>query len=277
MKDLRIVGQMYVRNEVDIIEETVMEAFRWLDVIRVLDGASDDGTLEKLKGLMVYATSRGKTIEILSRPDPDEKFHDEQRQELHEWTMHEEPDWIVSIDADEIFDRDPRPAIYAAEEKGATIVRCLIPQFWMTFDDLRNGLEIEDESISVQKRRRWYSWGWEGIMIWKALPGIVYPPGVISRDPKGIERLYWPRFAILKHYPFRSLRQAIKRREERLARRKVGGLFGKYTEASILIDEERCRLHYRGSDDGPWDCTNNHHRIYDWFKSVRSNYEERGL
>ena len=84
---LNIVGQMLVRNEADVIRETVTEIMRWVDTLVVLDGASDDGTLEILRDLAAeYGASYKKAIRVESRPDPQDEFHDHIRNELLELT-----------------------------------------------------------------------------------------------------------------------------------------------------------------------------------------------
>jgi len=272
---MKIVAHMPVRNEEDVIEETVTEAFRWVDTLIVLDGSSTDSTLQLLWMLQkTYHGQAGKTLQVVSERDPGNEFHDYTlRGRLLELTAPHRPDWVVSIDADEIYDSycdpngidvDPLTAIYAAEEAGANVVRCWVPQFWLTFQDLREGALNEDETISVQQRRQWYSWGWMRTFIWKWNDAHYYPVDVPKRTPElpGLNWRQWqvagPLMPICKHYCFRSLAQGLDRAG---ARRKRGGrqYFGKYF-GRWLVDENLAGLHYREGDE--WCTENNHEQVH---------------
>jgi len=268
---MKIIAHMPVRNEIDVIEETVSEVFRWVDTLIVLDGQSTDGTHSLLCDLSSQWKTAGKTLQVVSEADPGNVFHDHTlRGRLLELTAPHEPDWVLSVDADEIYDTylapngvevDPITAIYAAEEIGANVVRCMVPQFWLTFQDLREGALDEDETISVQQRRRWYSWGHMGTFIWKWNDAHHYPPKVPKRTPEllGLTWREWqragPLMPICKHYCFRSLRQSLARAEER---RERGGrrYYGKYFQ-NWLIDERLAGLHYL-AEEGRW-CTERNH------------------
>jgi glycosyltransferase involved in cell wall biosynthesis len=262
---MRIIAQMLIRNEADIIVETLTEITRWgLDGIVVLDGGSDDGTIELIEGF------DGGVVDLTVSPDPGGRFADHRRQELLDLTRLREPDWIISVDADEIYHTSPVDAIIAADAVDANVAWCDVPQFWLTLDDIRNGLLLEDESVSVQARRRWYSWGHTGVFIWRDHPSHYYPKDIQKRTPEfeGVpDYRCWqvpgPVRPICKHYPFRSLRQAMSRMEERLAR---GGTkyFGKY-ELDWLIDEEAVGLSYfqdmHNPEDDDWERICNHEAV----------------
>jgi glycosyltransferase involved in cell wall biosynthesis len=104
---MNIIGHMIVRNEADIIEETIREAFRWLDVLVVLDGQSTDGTYSLLRDLSSQYDIVGKTLHVVSEPDTDEQFKIDCRNRLLELTAPFNPDWVFSVDADEIYHYDP--------------------------------------------------------------------------------------------------------------------------------------------------------------------------
>jgi len=274
---LKIVAHMVCRNEADIITETVAEILRWVDILIVLDGASDDGTLEELQDLADRYLAY-KTLQVVSRPDPGGQFNNGLRTELLKLTApHVGPgDWVISVDADEIYDTyydhngnkiTPITAILAAERVGANVVRCWVPQFWLTFEDLRRGALYEDESLSIQARRRWYSWGHMGTFIWKWNPLHFYPEDVSKRTPELPGRSWreWqragPLVPICKHYCIRSVKQGLERAEERLAR---GGRsqFGKYA-GNWIVDEQIAGLHYLG-ENGVWCTERNHDTLYEY-------------
>ena len=256
---MKIVAQMLVRNEADVILECLDEIARWgIEEIVVVDGASDDGTIE-----IVSAYCKAD-IDLHSSPDPAGRFKDHRRNELLKWTRRHNPDWVLSVDADEIYHTDPTIAIEVAEEVGANVVRCMVPQFWITVADVRGGLVVEDTSLSVQKRRRWYSWGHMGTFIWKENPDHFYPRDVQKRTPELPHQDWreWQRavraLPICKHYPFRSLEQAVER--SRLRRERGGRkYFGKYFE-NWIVDEEACDLTW--FDGQVWNTMKiNHHLV----------------
>jgi len=245
---MRIVAHMLIRNEADVITETLTEIARWgVEEIVILDGGSDDGTIEAIRAFT------DAEIDLHVSPDPGGQFADYRRGELLTLTRRHNPDWIISLDADEIYHTSPVKAIWAAESAGANVLWCDIPQFWITLADIRAGLLLEDEGVDVQERRRWYSWGHTGVFIWRDHPKHYYPKGIPKRTPEfeGVsDYRQWqqpgPVRPICKHYSFRSLRQALKRAEERKRR---GGrrYFGKYY-LNWIVDEVAAGLHY-------WDGT----------------------
>jgi glycosyltransferase involved in cell wall biosynthesis len=274
MAELNIVGHMMCRNEVDVIEETIGEILRWVDVLVVLDGGSTDGTWETICELAEIVDLGGKVIDAHQEPDPNDKFADHIRNRLLALTAPYNPDWVISVDTDEIYHYDPKQnvpspmeAIWAADAAGANVVRCHVPQFWLTLEDLRHGAVNEDERVSVQKRRRWYSWGHMGTFIWRWHPDHYYPEDTPKRTPE-LPHTTWrewqragPLVPVCKHYCFRSLRQAMRRAEER---RQRGGhkYYGKYY-LNWLIDEQITDLHYLGVDD-VWDATPNEKAVYEY-------------
>lgn len=264
---MRIVGHMLVRNEADVIIETLTEIVHWgLHEIVILDGESNDGTIE-----LIEAFDQAD-IDLTVCPDPNNRFANYRRQMLLDLTRRHDPDWIISIDADEIYHDNPVLAIQRAEAAGANVVWQDIPNFWITMADIHAGLLVEDESQSVQARRRWYSWGHTGCFIWKDHPSHYYPKdeSISKRTPLFQDvpnyrdwQVPGPIRTICKHYPFRSLQQALKRTEERQQR---GGRrnFGKYFY-DWIIDEVAAKLHYyKPAFPHSWNHKRNHETVYEY-------------
>jgi len=261
---MNIVVQMLIRNEGDVIYETLCEITRWglYDVV-ILDGQSDDHTLTEIHHFQVRHPDIN--IHLTSEDDPGGEFHDHLRNRLLDLTLRHNPDWIISLDADEIYHTDPVAAIAAADAEGANVLYCLVPQFWITIDDIRHGILLEDERESIQRRRLWYSWGHTGRFIWKALPGHFYPQNEQKRTPE-LPDTTWREWQICgsvtpicKHYCFRTLEQGLKRMRERQAR---GGTkyFGKYFY-NWIIDEQAAGL---ARFAGEWDTRYTHQSVSDY-------------
>ena len=126
MNDLHIAVQMLIRNEGDVIYETLSEITRWglYDVI-ILDGQSDDNTLAEIHRF--ETTHPDVNLRLTSEADPGGEFHDHLRNRLLELTYAARPDWIISLDADEIYHTDPVAAIRAADAEGANVLMNHVP------------------------------------------------------------------------------------------------------------------------------------------------------
>lgn len=211
---LKIVATLIVRDEDDVIYETLDEIKKYTDNIIVLDGGSEDNTVDivsKFRGVALHKVKSGNNWD-----------HAGERQILLDLALAEGADWIITLDADEIYHTNPIDVIEQAEAEGANLVRCEVPQFFFTEKELAEGtLQTENEALSVQQRRKWYSWGWTECVIFKAVPGVTYLPeknnGRIRRPPgftidPPIEASVRP---ILKHYQYRSLRQYGKKMKTR--------------------------------------------------------------
>ncbi|MGE5585489.1 MAG: glycosyltransferase [Bacillota bacterium] len=95
----KLTAMMVVRNEAGRYFHQVLEDLSdWVDEIVVLDDASDDDTLS-------ICTSWDKVVRAERSPQPAFTSH-EGRLRARLWTMVEEtrPDWILAIDADELFE-----------------------------------------------------------------------------------------------------------------------------------------------------------------------------
>ena len=270
---------MMAYNEGDVVLEALRSLTAWgIKSLAVVDGHSDDGTWEKL-----LAASRGHYY-----PDIDIDLFLEREPRVTDWKEQKREkayalarkigsfDWIMNIDADMMFDTSPLEACYIAETTGAKCIFPLIPQFWVTMDDLKNGgAQVVDESIPVQDRLKWYSWGWHENRFWKESPDLHYFDETrygSHLDPMS-EYGYvdWPamqsaalcrhNLPILKHYSIRGLMQGFAKQLDRLKRGRSH--FGKMAEAWI-IDEEFCGL-AKQIEPGVWDTTYTHQRLYDWF------------
>jgi glycosyltransferase involved in cell wall biosynthesis len=97
---MKLVASMIVRNELDrYLELSIGHLMTFVHEIRVLDDGSTDGSYEFLLGL--------EKVAVLTNSGPSFFEHEGRaRQMLLEWTLEAEPDYVLSIDADE-FVGDP--------------------------------------------------------------------------------------------------------------------------------------------------------------------------
>src|SRR6185503_5119692 len=101
---MKIHGLCVVKNEADIIEQTLRSAARWCDSIYVLDNGSTDGTWEKVQAL---AGELPAVIPFMRDARP---FDDSIRGEIlrHHAARAKRDDWWCILDADEFYVADPR-------------------------------------------------------------------------------------------------------------------------------------------------------------------------
>jgi glycosyltransferase involved in cell wall biosynthesis len=101
---MAIHGLCIVKNEADIIEQTLRAASRWCDHIYVFDNGSDDGTWELIQAL---AGELPAVVPFKQDPLP---FTDALRGQIFRAYKHraEEGDWWCVLDADEFYIDDPR-------------------------------------------------------------------------------------------------------------------------------------------------------------------------
>ena len=99
---MKIFSILCVKNEADIIEECLRRSSVWSDRIFVYDGASTDGTWEKVKTM---ANDR-----IVAARCDDRVWNDSLRAEIFQEYRHEarDGDWWCRLDADEFYIDEPR-------------------------------------------------------------------------------------------------------------------------------------------------------------------------
>ena len=267
---MNIVAIGIAKNEADVVAEGVREALRWADDY-VLYSSSNDGTdeLAREAGAIVIAG------------DVNETFNEGLRQHAYAAAMMLKPDWVWRVDPDEIYHPgpDPRDVFGRAMGSTATCIRASILEFWLTLDDVRRGLLLEDERISVQRRRRWYTYGHMAMVAWRPRVDLAYrmdvgvqrrrnvPVTPAGQDVSELGPCHGTPL-LQKHYSGRSLRQIVERR----ASRTDLASFGKYRHN--LIVDEGIGLHYLG-DDGEIIFRHNQDYIYDWYRVAQKLYKER--
>lgn len=268
---MNVVAIGMAKNEADVVQEGVREGLRWADDFVVYESGSTDGTAD-------LAEDAGAIV-IRGEPEP---FNEGLRQHTLEAALSLDPDWIWRIDVDEIYHPEPEPRelLAAALEADVYCVRAMQAEFWLTLDDVRRGLLLEDESISVQERRRWYTFGHTAMVAWRPDPRLAYrmdegvqkgrnvPTTADGRDVSGMGPCY-PERLLQKHYNCRSMHQVIRRMRDRV---KNLALFGKY-KYNLIIDES-VGLHYLGPDER-FDTRDNHGVVYEWYARSQKLFEER--
>jgi len=150
---MKVTAICLVKNEADIIAQSLSHAAKFCDKIYVLDNGSTDGTWEYVRKL---SDSVRNVVPFRQDPAPfDNNLRGIVYEALHESMSND--DWWMILDADEFMATDPRPAIGLAAEEGADCINAWQATFYYTTMDLRqweNGLDSRDRPIC--ERRRFY-------------------------------------------------------------------------------------------------------------------------
>ncbi|MCK9494988.1 MAG: glycosyltransferase family 2 protein [Dehalococcoidia bacterium] len=214
---MRIHGIMLVKDEVDVIGETLEAAVAWCDAIYVFDNGSRDGTWEQVQA---FARRSDRVIPYRQAGTP---FSQSLRGEVFRYYRDRARpgDWWCILDGDEFYVDDPRVFLSAVPSRFGEVWSASY-QYYFTDDDLRR-YEVAPEaflSTPVTERLRYYLNNWSESRFMRHHTGLVWPrdrdghPGY--RRPLGLGATF-PRRIRLKHYQYRSPEQMQRRLDSRMA------------------------------------------------------------
>jgi len=211
---MKIFGNCLVKNEADMIEETLRHAARWCDRIFVFDNGSTDGTWDKVRAL---AKSEVRVVPFKSSGVP---FRDSLRAETFNQFRHEcEPgDWWCKLDADELYYDDPRTFL-AAVPRQHHVVWGVNFQFYFTDEDVAR-LEADPGAYPpftpAEQALRHYRCEYSETRFFRYRPGLAWGYGSAPRHLGVVH----PRRIRFKHYQYRSPEQIelrLRTRQEAIA------------------------------------------------------------
>ncbi len=218
---MRIHGLCLVKNEADILRQSLQAARAWCDAIYVLDNGSSDGTWE--------------LVQELAREDPAivpwkqeaAPFHDNLRAQIyHAFADRAQPrDWWVRLDADEFYIDDPGQFLRRVPASTSCVWSAVVSYYFSTEEARRyhaDPSQFADE-VPITERCRHYFTHWsevrfvrhEAVEPWddrKNWPEKVLTGRVRSHP----ERIRY------RHFPYRSPAQI----ERRIATRAPTALSG---------------------------------------------------
>ena len=222
---MKIFSICCVRDENDIVGETLEAALSWSDRIFVFDNASADGTWETVQEI----ARKSSRIEIVGHDD--RTFTDELRGEIFESyrSVAAAGDWWCRLDSDEIYIDDPHRFLANVPDKYGFVYSASF-DFYFTDVDLRSYEKDPSKWLAqpVRERLKFYqnSWGeprfvrhrndlhWAGL-VWPANRGRIFPSRIR-----------------LKHFPYRSPAQISRRLE---IRQTQPGLFKHEANRSLTV------------------------------------------
>jgi hypothetical protein len=129
---MRIHAICLIRNESDVVESCLREAQLWADRIYVYDGASTDGTWEKVQAM--------KSERIIPWRSDRAVFREGLRAEVFADCRadSEDGDWWCQLNADEFYVENPRAFLVSVPEKDH-VVWSVNLQYYITHEDLAAG------------------------------------------------------------------------------------------------------------------------------------------
>lgn len=207
MGAVKVYGLCVVKNEDDIIAQTLTFASRYCDRIFVLDNGSTDETWPIVQTL----GSRNAAIVPFRRTD--ELFQRGLRGTVYNaWRDQlSHHDWWLVLDADEFLAEDPRPIIEAAAAEGADTINTWQVQFYFTEFDLQSWEQGRDSrDMPIFDRRRHYMIDWQEPRLFRNDPRRDWDTNVGRGLPQWLGKLHKRRI-LNRHYQYRDPVQIDKR------------------------------------------------------------------
>jgi glycosyltransferase involved in cell wall biosynthesis len=207
---MRLYATCLVKNEDDIIAQTLTHATRYCDKIFVLDNGSTDRTWQIVQSL---ACTNPRIIALGQAFEP---FRNVLRARAYN-TVHTElddQDWWLILDSDEFLAEDPKPLLIQATKDGANVIFTWQIQFYFTDVDYRAwlaGLDCRDRPIF--DRRRHYLINWQERRLFRNQPSLEWTAA--GWNPDRLRRV-WRRRILNRHYQFRDPIQIEQRLRLRL-------------------------------------------------------------
>jgi glycosyltransferase involved in cell wall biosynthesis len=204
---MRIHGMTLVKNESDVIGQSLVAATAWADFIYVYDNGSDDGTWEIVRDL---AATHPQIVPYKQEATP---FGEFLRGELFQRYRGTPGDWWCTLDADEFYVDDPRRFLTSVPERFGEVWSA---SFEYYFTDVDVARYEEDpaayaDDVPVGDRCRYYINNWSEPRFFRDTDRVVWDE---DAWPEGLGPAY-PERIRLKHYQYRSPQQIQRRIESR--------------------------------------------------------------
>lgn len=242
---MRIHGLTLVKNEADVIAQSLVAAVAWADLVYVYDNGSEDGTWDIVRDL---AATHPEITPYKQEARPFGQFL---RRELFE-TYRENAapgDWWCILDADEFYIDDPRRFLAEVPERFGEVWSASFEYYFTDVDAARYEQDpgAYADGVPVEQKCRYYLCNWSEPRFFRDTARLVWQAGAWP------ERLGppYPRRIRLKHFQYRSPQQ-IQRRIDTRREALAGGAF----LHEMLPDWRRAVLDPRNADLAASDPTN---------------------
>lgn len=192
-----------VKDEADIITQTLEATCSWCDYIYVFDNGSTDGTWEKVLQL---AQKDPKVIPYKQDAQP---FRNGLRAEVFNYyrTKSSTQDWWCILDADEIYIDNPRYFLSRLPQT-YQIVWTASFQYYFTDQDwaqYQTNPELYADDIPIDQRIRYYINNWSEFRFFRYSEEVIWEE--TEARPTIPNGAIYPVRIWLKHYQYRSPQQ----------------------------------------------------------------------
>jgi glycosyltransferase involved in cell wall biosynthesis len=236
-----------VKDEEDVIGQSLAYATQYCDRIFVVDNCSIDGTWD-----VVQSVSREHTSVVPLWRTP-ESYDDVRR-----WLVYNEfrselsdHDWWLVLDADEFLAEDPRPIIHEAARENADLICAWQIHFYFTDVDYESWLRGKDDRAEpVYRRRRYYEINWQETRLYRNRRDRPWDPSKNKSFPDGFRKACKRRI-LNRHYQFRDPPQIEKRLAVRFGNPEFPHV--KSMDWRSVVVPSRGLTYYRDGD--PWQFT----------------------
>jgi glycosyltransferase involved in cell wall biosynthesis len=206
---VRIRGLCLVRNEADVVRQTLLEASAWCDAIYVLDNGSDDETWE-----LVQAVAR-ETLGVVPHARDARPYSPAMRGDLFRAHRHEAAsgDWWCFLDADERYIDDPQVFLAGVPRRYGQVWSASFEYYFTDLDVARYRQDPGHygDGVPVEEKCRFYLNNWSELRFFRHRRRLRWNDGEL---PEPLGPVFKTRIR-LKHFQYRSPRQIQRRIDTR--------------------------------------------------------------
>jgi len=197
-----------VKNEADVLYETLMSALHWCDHIYILDNGSTDGTWEVVKELAV------QHLQIVPFKQDDVLYTNGLRADIfNAFRSSATPeDWWCGLDADEFYLDDPRIFLSKIPNRFHTVWTASLNYYFTDHDAIRYHEDpVKFLQTPIQQRLRYYCNNWGELRFFRHRDDIVWRRSQGGYPPAMFTAAAYPVRMWLKHYQYRCPEQIERR------------------------------------------------------------------